>query len=99
VDDELIVFFVEPMVQQSEPSSEVRDGRDIGPQFGDVKPYNPSFRSNDVSFGSVCLYVCMSVCLYVCMSVCLYVCMSVCLYVCMSVCLYVCLFVCLFVSV
>jgi hypothetical protein len=50
VDDELIVFFVEPMVQQSEPSSGARDGRDIGPQFGDVKRYNPSFRSNDVGF-------------------------------------------------
>jgi hypothetical protein len=37
VDDESIVFFVEPIEQQSQTPSGARDGRDVGPQFGDAK--------------------------------------------------------------
>jgi hypothetical protein len=36
VDDESIVFFVEPTAQQPEQPSGARDGRDTGPQFGDA---------------------------------------------------------------
>jgi hypothetical protein len=37
VDDESIVFFVEPTAQPPEPPSGARDGRDMGPQFGDAR--------------------------------------------------------------
>ncbi len=37
VDDESIVFFVEPTAQLPESPSGARDGRDMGPQFGDAR--------------------------------------------------------------
>jgi hypothetical protein len=37
VDDESIVFFVEPTAQAPESPSGARDGRDMGPQFGDAR--------------------------------------------------------------